>query len=153
MAVASCADEATPRRARNPRLDAPGAPRPRVRWDHVDALLSLRIAREAMRSSHFVGEPEATIRANEIAARYGRPGPPLPGGSLIVVTHERQEGIVHFAMARPAAPAGQPARWDYAVIDAAGWVVESGRIPLCVRCHEEAPGDELFGPGATLDPP
>lgn len=37
-------------------------------------------------------------------------------------------------------------RWEYAVIDETSHVLEQGRIATCVRCHEEAPRDEVFGP-------
>lgn len=115
----------------------------------------MRIVRDGVRSSHLVGEPEAQVRVNEVAADYGRTGAILPSGSLLVVSHDGGAGLLHFVMERGASPeAGSaPPRWDYAVVDTAGWVLARGRIPTCVRCHEEAPADEVFGPAGLPTPP
>lgn len=131
------------------------APRPRFRWPHHAELASLRTVREGLRSSHLVGDPESTLRTNELGEGYGRRGAVLPAGTLLVVSHQHEGGLLHFAMKRPprASGAGDPVRpapWEYTVVDDAGWIVESGRIPSCVRCHEEAPADEVFGPGSSL---
>lgn len=127
-------------------------PRPRVRWPHHGALGSLRTVREGLRSSHLVGEPESTIRTNSLGEAYGRRGAVLPAGALLVVSHQHQGGLLHFAMERPAGDPASPGPWEYAVVDDAGWIVERGRIPSCVRCHQEAPADEVFGPGGALTP-
>src|SRR5690606_11845014 len=128
--------------------DAVIAPPPRVRWAHAGGLGSLQVVREGVRSSHLVGEPTATFRVGGAAAAYGRPGPRLPGASLLVVSHDVEDGPLHFAMER----SDEAAPWTYAVVDRDGWIVEAGRIPSCVRCHQEAPGDEIFGPPAAPPP-
>lgn len=116
------------------------------------------MVRDGIRSSHLVGEPAARVRVNAAAAGYGRSGVVLPPGSLLVVSHEGPEGPLHFAMERPLAPGaagppGAPPAWQYVVIDGAGWVLERGRIPTCVRCHEEASSDEVFGPAGIAPGP
>jgi hypothetical protein len=37
--------------------------------------------------------------------------------------------------------------WEYLVLDPSAAVVERGKLPLCARCHAEAPRDHLFGSG------
>jgi hypothetical protein len=34
--------------------------------------------------------------------------------------------------------------WEYLVLDVEGAIVERGELPLCQRCHSEAP-DSVFG--------
>lgn len=115
----------------------------------------MRVVRDRIRSSHLVGEPEARVRVNAVAADYGRAGAVLPAGSLLVVSQDGGEGTLHFVMERSGSPeaASAPPRWEYAVVDASGWVLARGRIPTCVRCHEEAPVDEVFGPAGLAPPP
>jgi hypothetical protein len=35
--------------------------------------------------------------------------------------------------------------WEYLVLTPAGEATQRGRLPLCKRCHAEAPNDHLFG--------
>lgn len=109
----------------------------------------MTVVRERMKSSHFASSPDVEIRVNAHAAAYGRRGGELVEGSLIVASHALPEGVVRFTMEKRVG--GDPRNvaavaWEYAVIDAASHVVERGRIPTCVRCHEESPTDEVFGP-------
>jgi hypothetical protein len=145
--VGCAGDEGASRRSRRVagvEVPAPPPSAPRVLWEHAAELATLRVVRERTRSTHFFDRAEASIRVNPAGAAYGTHGAILPPGSLLVVSHEGPSGVAHFAMEK-AATATSP-RWDYAVVDEAGWVVERGRIPSCARCHEEAPSDEVFGP-------
>jgi hypothetical protein len=141
--AAACGGEASRRALRRAAdADAVAESAPRARWPHAAALDRLRVVRDAVRSSHLVGEPTATIRVNDAADAYGRAGTVLPAGALLVVSHEVDAGPLHFAMERAA----EGAPWEYAVVDVEGWILARGRIATCVRCHEEAPRDEVFGP-------
>jgi hypothetical protein len=132
-------DDATPARPKTPA----------TRWRHAGDLGSLTVVRERQKSSHFVGSPDVALRVNAHAAAYGKRGAALGEGALIVASHDTPDGVVHFAMEKrvgaepknPAVPA-----WEYAVIDSTLHTVEVGRIATCVRCHEEAAADEVFGP-------
>lgn len=151
LALAACVAEDAGRRPRRGAQGAeaapPVAPAPRVRWERSEELGSLRVVRERVRSTHLTDGSEATLRGNEAAATYGQHGAVLPVGALLVASHDTTSGVVHFAMEKRAATAtATDPRWDYTVVDAAGWIVERGRITSCVRCHAEAPNDEVFGP-------
>jgi len=43
-------------------------------------------------------------------------------------------------------------RWDFLVADGAGGVLSEGTLPLCVRCHADAPADFLFVPAEVVGP-
>jgi len=125
----------------------PSAPPPK--WRHTEAFASLTVVRDHQKSSHFIGGPDVEIRINDRASAYGRRGAELGEGALIVATHQLPEGVVRFAMDKRvgADPRDSTAiAWEYAVIDASSHVLEQGRIATCVRCHEEAPAGEVFGP-------
>jgi len=56
--------------------------------------------------------------------------------------------VAYFVMIkRPAGydPAGGD--WEYLVVLPNGGIEERGKLPLCARCHAEAPHDRLFGGG------
>jgi hypothetical protein len=145
--VACGAEEARGRRSRLADADevpSPRPPTPRERWPHAAIAGSLAVLREDYRSSHFTGEPRATLRGNELSKGYGQRGAELPVGALLIAEHQLDAGAVTLAMEKVAV--GPTARWEFAVVDPEGWVVERGRIPSCVRCHAEAARDEVFGP-------
>jgi hypothetical protein len=35
--------------------------------------------------------------------------------------------------------------WHYVLADGAGGLIEEGALPVCARCHDEAPTHGLFG--------
>lgn len=37
--------------------------------------------------------------------------------------------------------------WEYLVVSPGAEIEQRGTLPLCGRCHAEAPHDHLFGPG------
>lgn len=151
LGAASCStEERRPNRGTFVDDVAPRRPvAPVAPWRHASDVASLTVVREHQKSAHFLGAPEVEIRVNELAAGYGRRGGELVEGSLIVATHALPDGIVRFAMEKRAgADPKNPTvvAWEYSVIDAAFRAVERGRIATCVRCHEEAATDEVFGP-------
>ncbi len=151
LGAAACGiEDRRPRRGTFVDDVAPRRPKtPAEKWRHASDFDGLTVVRARQKPSHFNGSPDVEIRVNAHAAAYGRRGGELGEGSLIVATHELPDGVVRFAMEkRPgAAPANAAAvAWEYAVIDATFQAVERGRIATCVRCHEESPTDEIFGP-------
>jgi hypothetical protein len=56
--------------------------------------------------------------------------------------------LTYFAMIKRA-PGYDPAGgdWEYMVLTPDGEIDARGRLPLCARCHAEAPHDHLFGGG------
>jgi hypothetical protein len=56
--------------------------------------------------------------------------------------------VKYFTMVKHA-PGNDPAggAWEYLVLTPDGGVDARGPLPLCVRCHAEAPHDHLFGGG------
>jgi hypothetical protein len=53
--------------------------------------------------------------------------------------HGDEPGSV-FAMTKLAAGG-----WEYVVVAPDGTVEDRGALPLCARCHADAPADSLFG--------
>jgi hypothetical protein len=68
--------------------------------------------------------------------------------------YARKDGVVYRAAERaglyimfkvdPATP-NTDAGWVYATITAAGQLTAAGRVDSCMRCHQEAKYDRLFG--------
>lgn len=98
------------------------------------------------------GDLEAEVLANDAAKAYPPLGPQgaLPPGAVLVEAHYRAgsaEPVVLFAMAKqPPGFDPEGGDWEYLIIEPGGLVNERGRLPLCARCHAEAPHDHLFGP-------
>ena len=69
-----------------------------------------------------------------LAERLFAPGAPAP--------------LAYFVMVKRApgfdAAGGD---WEYLVVSPAAEIEQRGALPLCARCHAEAPHDHLFGPG------
>ena len=85
------------------------------------------------------------------AAAYPRLGPArrLPPGSALVATHYRpgaSEAVALLAMVkRPTGYDPEAGDWEYLILTPAGEATWRGRLPLCRRCHAEAPNDHVFG--------
>ena len=103
------------------------------------------------RSQHFTGELEAEVRINPAAAGYPALGPDraLPLGAALLAPHfapGRSEPVVLLAMVkRPSGYDVTAGDWEYLVLTPAGEATHRGRLPLCKRCHAEAPRDHVFG--------
>ncbi len=119
-----------------------------TRWEHADRLATFRKAAPRARSQHLGGEHDAEVLANEEAAAYPTLGPlrSLGVGSVLVealYAPDKPEVAMYFAIVKQPLPAGSS--WEYLIVSSAGQVEQRGALPLCARCHAEAPYDHVFG--------
>jgi hypothetical protein len=103
------------------------------------------------RSQHFTGELEAEVRVSPAASGYPTLGPrrTLPAGAILVEPHYPPGGteaaVVLAMVKRPSGYDPGAGDWEYLILTPAGDAIHRGRLPLCKRCHAEAPNDYLFG--------
>lgn len=127
-------------------------PPAKARWELADSLSTFRKAAPRARSAHGGGDLEGEVLANAEAKAYPALGPArlLPPGAVLVEAHYRagsSEPVFFFVMAkRPAGFDNEGRDWEYLIVEPQGVVSERGRLPLCARCHAEAPNDNVFGP-------
>ncbi|MEZ4298055.1 MAG: hypothetical protein R3B70_24065 [Polyangiaceae bacterium] len=156
------------RPAGGPTVAPPPTALPPARWSRWDELATFRVAIPRAPSQHLAADHDAETLASPEAPAYPQLGPartPAPGAALVqrLYAPEGTTPELYFVMSRtpvaPAPSADAPApladasaassapapTWDFAILDAAGFVTESGSIPACARCHAEAPHDGLFG--------
>ncbi|MFT3769587.1 MAG: hypothetical protein QM820_29475 [Minicystis sp.] len=166
MSLSACAGGTPSRRAAgsppdsgwvDPSTPAPRAsasPRPAVveRWDLDAQLEALHPAVKRARSGHLTGELEADVLAGS-AGPYPQMGPETrlgPGATLVERLFEPGGAapVAYFAMVkRPPGFAPGGGDWEYLVVSPSGQIEQRGPLPLCARCHAEAPHDRLFGAG------
>jgi len=120
-------------------------------WDLAGAMRALHPVTRRARSEHLSGELEGEVLAGPAAGTYPVLGPTsalAPGATVVERLFEPRgpEPAAYFVMVKRA-PGYDPAGgdWEYLVLDASGRVEERGKLPLCARCHAEAPHDHLFG--------
>jgi hypothetical protein len=113
----------------------------------------LHPATRRARSEHLSGELEGEVLAGPAAGTYPVLGPTsalAPGATLVerLFDPHGAEPVAYFVMVKRA-PGYDPAGgdWEYLVLGASARVEERGKLPLCARCHAEAPHDRLFGGG------
>lgn len=131
---------------------APVATPPGPPWDHAAALATLRRAAGPFPSQHLGGDLVAEVLVNDAAKPYPAIGPatrPSADAMLVEALRRAPEGepVIYFVMMRREAgfdPRGGD--WEYLVVDRDGRAVQRGVLPLCARCHAEAPAHRLFGP-------
>ncbi|XXX80578.1 hypothetical protein WMF30_17635 [Sorangium sp. So ce134] len=136
-----------------PSAVAPAAPAPAApsAWELAGQLATFTPATGRARSQHFTGEMEAEVRINAAAAPYPALGPDrvLPPGAAVVELHYpagSSEPATLLAMVKRSAgydPDGGD--WEYLVLTPQGTSTHRGALPLCKRCHADAPHDHLFG--------
>ncbi|WP_438043317.1 hypothetical protein [Sorangium sp. So ce128] len=137
-------------RAPAPAPAAPPAAAPSA-WELAGQLASFQPVTARARSQHFTGEMEAEVRINAAAAPYPQLGPDrvLPSGAAVVEFHYRagaSEPDTLLAMVkRPAGYDPDGGNWEYLVLTPQGTSTHRGALPLCKRCHADAPHDHLFG--------
>jgi hypothetical protein len=139
-------EAASTTRARPPPAEFP--------WDLSRQLPTLRPVTPPATSEHLTGELDGEVLANEAARPYPALGPRFalaPGATLVErhLTRGLTEAtVVYFAMVkRPAGYDPQGDDWEYLVVAPDGQVEARGRLPLCGRCHADAPHAHLFGAG------
>ncbi len=131
---------------------APSAARAPERLAELDALDSLTVAGE-VRSAHPAGDFTGSIRVNEAAKGYGRLGRgPMPPGAVILQVLAPDAGapaVLYYAMRRrEPGYFSLGGDWEYLVAGPDGLIRAGGKLPLCARCHAEAPREHLFEPRA-----
>lgn len=101
------------------------------------------------RSEHLGGDREGEILVNEEAAAYPALGPQRAlgaGAVLVEALYKPGSSAIeaYFVMARRASGGGEGG-WEYMIVAPTGEIDQRGRLPLCERCHAEAPHDHVFG--------
>lgn len=111
------------------------------------------VGRPILSGGHLLGRFEGQILANELAAsRLGAwvSSSRMPEGAMLAEVHSREGGRVRgpiFGMIKREPgyfPEGND--WEYLALDEAGRPQTRGKLPLCARCHAEAPADGVFLP-------
>lgn len=100
----------------------------------------------AVNSSPFVShghQPEqlVDVRVNDLAQPLYAPLVPdtrFPDGAALAELAHDRSGL-GYLMRKNAGT------WSYAQLDARGRVLAQGTAAPCVRCHAQAPGDQVFG--------
>jgi hypothetical protein len=162
--LAACSSASPPRRAADgtdggwvdpatpPRPAASSKPAAVERWDLDAQLERLHPAAKRARSGHLTGELEGDVLAGA-AGTYPKMGPDTrlaPGATLVERLFE--PGAVtpaaYFVMVkRPPGFDAAGGDWEYLVVAPNGRIEQRGALPLCARCHAEAPHDRVFGGG------
>jgi hypothetical protein len=126
---------------------------PTAAWNLAEQLTMLHRATPRATSEHVHGEFDGEVLVNDAAKAYPALGPHrtlMPGATLVErhVARGAETTAVYFAMVKRS-PGYDPdgGDWEYLVVSPDGTIEERGRIPLCGRCHAEAPHDHLFGAG------
>jgi hypothetical protein len=88
-------------------------------------------------------EPSALAAYQALSAES-----PMPDGARVMAWHEAAAGglLSGYLLQKRAGV------WSALEVDAHGYVVPGDRSP-CVRCHDMAPSDHLFGPRSAVPSP
>jgi hypothetical protein len=138
--------------ATSPSSAAPRPPPSEARWDLAQQLRDLRPASRRARSEHLGGDLEGEILAAP-GSGYPLRGPAsrAAAGTTLVERMFQPGGtqpVTHFVMLKRAPGYDPPGDdWEFSVVSPDGHVEDRGPLPLCARCHAEAPHDHLFGGG------
>jgi hypothetical protein len=150
MFLAACAGRATeaPRERAAVRSDPP-----RRHSEHVEAARGWpRAAVPFVSRGHGGGSFMIDIRISPESLEAARTlvlGRTVPIGTSAVAFHSHARSSAResiFAMSKRA-----DGTWDFLVADPSGGVVSEGALPLCVRCHADAPADFLFVPAEVAE--
>ncbi len=136
-----------------PTRPAPSAQEPPPPPFQLPELLPrLRRAADRQPSEHLDGTFDGEVLIDEAAAPYPKLGPSrqVGVGATLVERHllrETDTASIYFAMVkRPPGYDPTGGDWEYLVLAPTGEIEQRGRLPLCARCHADAPHDHLFGP-------
>ncbi|MEO7332192.1 MAG: hypothetical protein ABI193_26685, partial [Minicystis sp.] len=111
----------------------------------------LRRATDRQPSEHLDGTLDGEVLADEAASGYPKLGPsrPIGVGATLVEKHllrGTDAASIYFIMVkRPPGYDPPGSDWEYLVAAPTGEIEQRGRLPLCGRCHTDAPHDHLFG--------
>ncbi|WP_434047006.1 MULTISPECIES: hypothetical protein [Sorangium] len=120
-------------------------------WELAPQLASFKRATDRARSQHFTGELEGEVRINAAASPYPVLGPGhvlLPGAAVVELHYPAgsTEPVTLLAMVKqPAGYDPDGGDWEYVILTPQGTSTHRGALPLCKRCHADAPHDHLFG--------
>jgi hypothetical protein len=152
--LAACAAGPRPH---DPATDAGWSDRPPAapveRWDLAGQLRALHPAAKRARSEHLGGDLEGEVLANTAAGAYPPRGPASklpPGATLVERLSEPGSNtpMVYFVMVKQPPGYDPPGGdWEYLTVVPDGRIEKRGKMPLCARCHAEAPHEHLFGGG------
>lgn len=148
-----CATPPQPARAEAKRPAQP-MPAPRMQWAEFEESQRWPAATDTwfVARGHYGGTFEALVRVTpEARERYQQHtlGTAFETGTTLVMLHRsratRKPGPIH-AMQR-----GKTS-WEYLRLSPDGAIEARGALPLCRRCHAEAPSDSVFGPSRSRSP-
>jgi hypothetical protein len=116
-------------------------------WEHfAEASTWPKVIERASARGHATGEYSVDVRvAPAFCDEYRRltAGQTLPVGTIIAAFHRNRvtgDAASIYAMSKRGSGS-----WDYVVAEPNGAIVARGDLPLCARCHAEAPADSVFG--------
>ncbi len=127
----------------------PGAAkRPLPAWSSLASLAALPLASGEPYATlgHGLGRYRALVRVSTAARdQYLAPTPerPFPEGSVVaqfLTDLDTGSAGPVYAMRKQS-----DETWQFAVLEPGGALLDFGLLPLCVRCHQEAPADFVFG--------
>jgi len=151
--LGAAADHAPRGKPSPPTPAAATATEPPPAWELDAQLRRLHPASPRTPSEHLTGQLDGEILADDGAAAYPALGPLrriAPGATLVQRLSPRGSPAptTYFVMVkRPAGYDPDGGDWEYLVVDPTGQIEQRGRLPLCARCHADAPHDHLFGTG------
>lgn len=131
-----------------PTSTASASAAPTASFGRAAEIPSLKLV-SRVRSAHPSGDFVAKVFVDGAAESYGRRGrAPFSQGALVVEQLGPSEDgppSLTYVMER-GAPGSYPegGDWAYGVLAADGSVQAFGKLPLCARCHAEAPFDHVF---------
>jgi hypothetical protein len=114
-------------------------------------MTTFKVVAGRSRSQHFTGELEAEVRIDAAASPYPVLGPDTvlaPGAALVELHYAAgaSDPSSLFAMEKRATGYDiDGGDWEYFILTPAGRTTHRGPLPLCKRCHADAPHDHLFG--------
>jgi hypothetical protein len=116
------------------------------RWEHFDDARSWPLAAEPFATSAHGATPYVvSVRvapAFVVAYRELVAGEVWVPGASVAAFHATRSGEPASLYAMTKQSDGS---WEYVVAAADGTETARGPLPLCIRCHTEAPADSLFG--------
>ena len=144
--TAACVGTSSPEEPTTARLPRQTTPR---RWEHfAEARDWPKVVEGRAARGHSAGDYLIDVRvAPAFYAEFRglTAGNALSAGTLIAAFHRNR--VTGAAGSIYAMSKGAFGAWEYVVAAPDGLIEARGGLPLCVRCHVEAPADSVFSPG------